>query len=165
MSRDIGSDFWCPKWIAKLSVEAASDRVITEALIIASMVVDLPLVCDPWFTAEPASLGVHLVPSCVGEPPSLLLFFDFSSGASPFLRFLPGALPSRLSGARPSSPPLCSLPLLRPANHTWFSASAAVGRSPGCMESMDLSREVAASSIEAGSCFSFASRKSCFWNK
>ena len=162
MSWDIGSDFWCLKWIAELSVEAASDGVVKEALIIASRAVDLPQVRDPWFTAEPTSPGVHLVLSWVVEPLSLLLFFDLSSGASPFLRFLLGVLSSGLGGARPSSPPLCSLLLLRPANHTWFSTCAAVGRSAGCIESMDLSRDIAASSIEVGSSFSFASRKGCF---
>ena len=67
---------------------------------------------------------------------------------------------SELSSIPPSTSPPYSLSLIRPANHTWFSAPTAVGRSSGCIETMDLTREIPGSSVGGDNPFSFSSGKS-----
>ena len=94
--------------------------------------------------SEPTSPGMHLVlpHSCADRSLSVLLFFGVPCGGSLFLRFLLGMPSFRMSEIPSSLSPVCSLSFSRPANHPWLSASVAVGRSPGCIRSMDLIREI-----------------------
>ena len=141
----IGSNIWCPIWLAEVLVEVGSGGAIIKKSIGAFAVAGSLAPRDPGLDPKATPPEMYFVSSRVIGPPQLL-FFGLSLVVGLFSRFPLSMLRHPLCIVPAPTSPLCSWSLSRSANHACLSASAAVGRSSGCIRSMVFSSEIPISS-------------------